>query len=262
MRGRLALSVCLALKILLSCALAQEPSRPKGALNPRDEGGQSGHGHKSVKVVLLKSWGAGSVWEDLKTNWSDYGKTPLVIDDSTFVNSDFTYQDIVDSKANVLVLSNPSGGMQTYSEEEVSAVATYAAKGHPVLGTYEVFQFSNIDNRALAPIFGLNPTLQYDNTPISNLFDKIKQDPCLFRQIPGGSWQSYGYASSQIPASGNWTGNLYHATAEAESDSYVGVITTYKAKKYTGLFISNFPEYYGGMDDEQLLYNASTCYAK
>jgi len=203
------------------------------------------------------------VWEDLKTNWSEYGKTPLVIDDTTFIDSDFTYQDIVRSKAEVLVLSNPAGGTQAYSRTEVNAVATYAAKGHSVLGTYQVFQFSTTDNRALAPIFGLNPTLEYGDSVISNLFYKVKQNPCLFRQISGNSWQSYGYPYSQVPENtGNWTGNLDRATAVAESDSYVGVITTYQGKKYTGLYISNFPEYYGGTDDEQLLYNASVCYAK
>lgn len=265
MRGRLALSLSLALRILLSCPLAaQEASPPKGPARIPAKSSPSVYSRraKSVKVVLLKSWGATSVWDDLKTNWNQYGKTPLVIDDTTYIDSDFTYQDLVSSKANVLVLSNPAGGMQVYSTAEVNAVAAYAVKGHPVLGTYQVFQYSTTDNRALAPIFGLDATLQYDETPISNLFYKTKRGQCLFKQISGNSWQSYGFAHSQIPAMGNWTGNLDHATAVAESDSYVGVITIYNAKKYTGVYISNFPEYYGATDDEQLLYNASTCYVK
>ncbi len=48
----------------------------------------------------------------------------------------------------------------------------------------------------------------------------------------------------------------------AESDEYVGVVTLYSAGKYTGVFVSNFPEYNGGTDDEQLLYNGVTCYVK
>jgi hypothetical protein len=46
----------------------------------------------------------------------------------------------------------------------------------------------------------------------------------------------------------------------AESDKYVGVVTLYTTSKYTGVLVSNFPEYNGGTDDEQLLYNAVTCY--
>ena len=141
-------------------------------------------------------------------------------------------------------------------------MAKYAKKGHPVIGTYLVFQYSSTDNRALAPIFGLDPTLTYSYTSISNQFSEVKQHQCLFKGISGSGWQSDGYAESQVPSSGNWTGNLHKAKALAESDSYVGVISTYATKKYTGVFISNFPEYNGGTDDEQLLYNASTCYVK
>jgi len=53
---------------------------------------------------------------------------------------------------------------------------------------------------------------------------------------------------------------LAKATAVAQSDKYLGVVTLYTAATYTGVFISNFPEYNGGTDDEQLLYNAVTCY--
>lgn len=217
---------------------------------------------KPVKAVLLKSWGVGSVWADLKTNWSQYGKTPLMIDDTSFVNSDFTYQDLVNSKANVIVLSNPAGGKQAYTQSEVSAVSTYAAKGHSVIGTFEVFQSSTTDNRALAPVFGLKSGLQYTEAEISNLFHKIKATECVFKDISGDSWQSYGYNYSQVPASRSWLNKLGQAQAVAQSDNYVGAISFYKAKKYMGIYISNFPEYYGGTNDEQLLYNASICYAR
>jgi len=39
-------------------------------------------------------------------------------------------------------------------------------------------------------------------------------------------------------------------------------VSLYTAPTYTGVYVSNFPEYNGGTDDEQLLYNAVTCYAK
>jgi hypothetical protein len=265
MRGRLALSLCFTLGILFAIQLAaQEASPLKGTetMAASSSATMDIRPSKTVNVLLLKSWGVTSVWEDLKTNWSKYGKIALSIDDSTYINTDFTYQDLVNSKANVLVISNPSGNFMAYSSAEVAAVAKYAKKGHPVIGTYLVFEYSTTDNRALAPIFGLDPKLQYSFTGISNLFDKTKQNQCLFKRITGNSWQSQGYADSQIPATGNWTGNLHKAKAVAESDSYVGVITTYKTTTYTGVFISNFPEYNGGTDDEQLLYNASTCYVK
>lgn len=266
MRRRLALSVCLAVSVLFVVQLAaREASPPKGTeiMSAGSSVTMGNPSAKTVYVLLLKSWdGGNTLWDDLKANWNKYGKIPLSIDNTTYINSDFTYQDLVNSKANVIVLSNPSGGVQTYSAAEVAAVAKYAKKGHPVVGTYVVFQCCGVDNRALAPIFGLDATLTYDYTGIDNVFDKTKSGQCLLKKISGKSWQSSGYAFSQVPASGTWTGNLDKAKAVAESDSYVGVISTYTAKKYTGVFISNFPEYSGNSDDEQLLYNASTCYVK
>ena len=264
MRVRLALLVCLAVASLFLSLMAQEMSSPKEVNANPSESGRNIHSKKgkSVKVVLLKSWGVGSVWADLKINWNDYGNTPLVIDDTSFVNSDFTYQDLVRSKADVIVISNAAGGNQAYSQAEAAAVAAYTAKGHSATGTYEVFQYSTTDNRALAPVFGLDPTLEYTHAQISNLFYKVKSEECLFTRISGNSWQSYGYDYSQVPASGSWSGNLDHATSVAESDSYVGVITLYQSRRYVGVYVSNFPEYYGGADDEQLLYNACTCYVK
>jgi hypothetical protein len=215
-----------------------------------------------VKVLLLKSWGVTTVWEDLKTNWSKYGSRPLSIDDSTYINSDFTYQDLVNSKASVLVLSNPSGNFQLYSSAEVAAVAKYAKRGHPVVGTYLVFEYSTTDNRALAPVFGLKSKIQYNSTGISNQFTKKQANACVFKKISGQSWTSGGYPYSQEPTTGSWTGNLGHARAVAEVDNSVGVITTYKTTTYSAVYVSNFPEYFGNTDDEQLLYNSVTCYTK
>jgi hypothetical protein len=266
MRKPVASAVCFALGILLAVQLAaQEASPPKGpevklagssaSTNPTPL--------KSVKVVLLKSWGPTSVWSAMSTNWQNFGKIPVTVDDTTYIGSDFTYQDIVASKANVIVLSNPAGGIQQYSQAEIAAVAKYAKKGHPVVGTYLVFQWASVDNRGLAPVFGLNANFQYNGAvAISNLFKKTKQNQCLLKRIPGGSWQSNGYSYTQVPTTGSWKGHLDEAAAVAESDKYVGVISLHTAATYTGVYVSNFPEYNGGTDDEQLLYNAVTCYAK
>jgi hypothetical protein len=130
MRRKLALPVCFALGILFAVQLsAQEASPPKGSDSrlSNDRAITDNAPAKSVKVVLLKSWGVTSVWEAMKTNWQNFGKIPVTIDDSTYISSDFTYQDIVASKANVIVISNPAGGIQQYSPAEIAAVAKYPA---------------------------------------------------------------------------------------------------------------------------------------
>jgi len=215
----------------------------------------------TVTAIIVKSWGNNPVWADLNENWSTYGTTPVSIDYTSLIDSDFTYQDLVNSKADVVIMSDPSGGDQQYSSTEIAAIAKYAKKGHSMLGTYLMFEYSSIDNRGLAPVFGLSSTLDYTVAGISNDFTRVKK-ACLLNKIPS-SWTSKGYAYSQVPSSGSWTGNLDKATALADSDDYVGVITVHRTKAYTGVYVSNMPEYgnVGGYD-EQLLYNAITCYVK
>jgi hypothetical protein len=218
---------------------------------------------KTINAVIVKSWGDNPVWADLNTNWSTYGKIPVNIDHTTYIKSDFTYQDLVNSKANVVIISDAAGGTEQYSTAEIAAVVKYAKKGHSVLGTYATLEYSTYDNRGLAPVFGLSSALTYTTTGISGDFKKDASHACLLTKIKGSSWQSMGFNTSQVPESGSWTGNLGKATAEADSDSFIGVISLYKTAKYAGVYVSNMPEYQNvGGPDEQFLYNAITCYAK
>ena len=216
----------------------------------------------AVTAIIVKSWGNNPVWADLNTNWSTYGTIPVSIDYTTLIDGDFTYTDLVDSNADVVILSDPAGGLQQYSSAEVTALAKYIKAGHVIVGTFLTFQYQkeNIDNRALAPIFGLSSSLTYTYFPLSNEFTKVA-DACLFSKIPGPLAKSNGYPNSQVPSSGTWMGSLGAAMAGAESDSYVGVITGYRKKSATAIYISSMPEFQTtGGDDEQFLYNAITCY--
>jgi len=215
----------------------------------------------SVNVVLLPSWGTTSGWSDLQSEWQNYGTIPLNIDDTTYIDSDFTYEDLVNSGADVIVLSDPAGGGQQYSSAEISAVEKYAKAGHTVLGTFVVFEWGGTDDRGLLPVFGFSSVGQYTETPISNTFAQVKNQACLFRNIPS-PWQSAGYAYSQVPTPALTWGDkaLNLATLEADSDGATGIVTVYNGGTYTAVFISNYPEFGGGTDDLQLLYNSVTCY--
>ena len=265
MRNKLPVAVLLTLVIVLAApGYAQDATPPFSAslqsisaVSPTVQSPA-----KTVKAIVVKSWGDNPVWADLTTNWSTYGKMPVSIDHTTLISNDFTYQDLVNSKANVIILSDVAGGNQVYSAAELAAIAKYAKKGHSVLGTYATFENGGTDDRGLAPVFGLSSTLTYSFTGISNTFKKDAK-ACLLAKIKGSSWQSNGYPESQMPSTGSWTGNLGKAKAIADSDTFVGVITVHTTKTYTGVYVSNMPEYQNvGGDDEQLLYNAITCYVK
>lgn len=263
MTKKLLVTSFLMLVIASTAAVAQEASPPRVGLaqapvvQPRTEPSVN-----TVTAIIVKSWGDNPVWADLNANWSTYGTIPVSIDYTSLIDSDFTYQDLVNANADVVILSDPAGGEKQYSSTEVAALAKYVKAGHVILGTYATFEYTpqNIDNRALAPIFGLSSTLTYNETSISGEFTQLAK-ACLFNKIPS-SWQSNGFNYSQVPESGSWTGNLGRARAGADSDNYVGVITGYHKISATAIYISNMPEYQNvGGNDEQLLYNALSCYA-
>jgi hypothetical protein len=217
---------------------------------------------KPVKAVLVKSWGPSPVWPDLTRNWDKYGYIALTVDDKSLINGDFTYAQLVASQANVIVISDAAGGNQQYSAAEFAAISKYAAHGHTILGTYATLQSGQYDNRGLALVFGLDPTIEYSTIQISNQFDKVAP-ACLLNRISGSSWQSAGYDYSQLPANNPWNQSLHHAKAIAQSDNYNGLVGLYHGNNHTGIYITNMPEYEvtGGVD-EQLLYNALTCFVK
>jgi hypothetical protein len=227
----------------------------------------------TVSVLFLTSWeciGGQTLWDDLKTNWPNFGSIPITIDDTTYICSSFTYQDLVNSGADVLVLSDPAGGNYQYTAAENQAIAQYVKSGHVVVGTYLVFEWTDNgetwDNRALAPLFGFQSGIDYGAAAITNDFIKHDSSSCLLTGIPGSSWMSFGYAESQIPSTaGKWTRAAVNNMKPvpkliADESDALALITARQTGNVAAVFISNFPEYNGGTDDEQLLYNSVTCF--
>lgn len=102
--------------------------------------------------------------------------------------SSFTLQDLENSGADVVIVSDPAGGLKQWSPSEVLALQAYAQQGHNLIGTFLVFQWLSNDNRLLAPLWGLSSTIGYNwqfvysasalplLAPTHCLFDGI-QDP-------------------------------------------------------------------------------------
>jgi len=214
----------------------------------------------AVKVAVLRSWGLVQVLTELNDNWQAYGNVPLTVDTSLVNAFSFTYQDLVNTGADVLWLSNPAGGAQQYSAAEIDAVWQYIIEGHSILGTYLVFQYADIDNRDLAPIFGLRPDIGYNTDSVSAVgtFD-ILVDHSLFHNIPD-PYVSSGYPQAQVPANDlTWDADdLADVMLLAQTDDQRGVITWYETDSYYAIYVSEMLEYHGNPTDTQFLYNALT----
>ena len=214
----------------------------------------------NIKVAVVRSWGEVPVFTELNNNWAAYGTIPLTVDTSLQDVGSFTYQDLANTGADVLWLSDPAGGTEQYSDAEIDAVQQYVSEGHSILGTYIVFQWSDVDNRRLAPIFGLRQDIEYNTQEISanSVFDILVDNP-LFRDVPD-PYVSSGYPCCQVPADDlRWdAGDFGTAQLLAQTDDGRGVITWYKTESYYTIYVSEMVEYQGNPTDTQFLYNALT----
>lgn len=209
------------------------------------------------KAVLVKSWGDNPVWEELQTNWASYGTMAVEIDRFSLIDvTSFTLQDLINSNADVVILSNSAGGYKQISREEADALIMYAAMGHNIVGTYAVFQTDWVDNRHLAPLFGLTAGFNYTMRDFSPEFEIYSSQNQIFNSIYS-PYISSGYNYSQVPYSWD-TANYTGAVCIAKSTDKKGVVTLYNANTFSSIYISHMPEYYGNYADATLLYNAIT----
>src|SRR5688572_27632300 len=161
---RLSIAALALLLLAAPTVFAIEASPPLGTTSP---GGQPSSGRGDVHAVVVRSWGSGSaslVWEHLHNNWSNYGSIPISIDYTSLHDvGSFTLQDLQNSGADVVIVSDAAGGTQQWSPAEIAALQTYAQQGHNIIATYILFQWGGIDNRGLAPLWGLRSDLTYNS---------------------------------------------------------------------------------------------------
>ncbi len=145
----------------------------------------------------------------------------------------------------MVILSDPAGGNQQFSTDEVNAIRTYLQEGHNIIGTYLTFAHSTIDNTALAPLFGLKSTAGWTGgtSVVTPTYALRYPGLPLFRNI-SNPYVSSGYNYAQTPGDGAWSSNELHGgklvgrTAEA-----MGAIVARKAAAgYYSVFISNMPD--------------------
>ncbi len=261
---RLSIAI-LAVLLFAPAAFAVEGS-PLGAASPP---GQGSAGRGDVHAVVVKSWGSGSsslVWEHLHNNWSNYGSIPISIDYTTLHEAgSFTLQDLQNSGADVVIVSDPAGGLWQWSPGEIAALQSYAQQGHNLVGTYILFQWDVNDNRGLAPLWGLRSDLTYNNVgeePASPTTPLLVPVHCLFDGI-SDPLDTGGFPFVQVPADDtSWDpSDMNGAQIVARSADGNNVVTSYEGPGYFAAYISYMPEYQGGefFEATKYLYNAIVC---
>jgi hypothetical protein len=241
------------LPVVIAATLGFLPASPAGAVRG-----------DTVHAVVVRSWsGCGSssvIWEDLNATWSAYGSVPIAIDysNSSLCTGTITYRALVDSGADVVIISDAAGGNQQYEQSEIDAIQRYVADGHNVIATYVTLYFGTIDNRGLAPLFGIKKSASYlsGEQGVTPTYDVRWPGSPLFRNV-SDPYVSSGFANSQVPVDGAWSRN------EIQFGQFVGKISDARAiirARTVGdtarIYISTMPEYLGGAQDKQFFYNA------
>ena len=163
-----------------------------------------------------------------------------------------------------MILDDPAGKGYQYTSAEMSALQKYASEGHELIATYLTFGFdfagTQIDNSALAPLFGLvqNDVWgggQVNMTPTYKIKKKgVSKN--LFRGV-ANPFVSTGFNRSQLPGDGAWSSNdLAGAAIRGINGDKSAAITIYKSATHNAIYIATMPEFNGGPQDQQLFYNA------
>jgi len=97
------------------------------------------YSQEQIKAVVLKSAGSDLplFWDHLNSNWLSYGETEIIIDYSSLNWDGITYNDIVDTQAQVLIIDDARNPLenQIFSTEEVNAIIQYIEEGHGLIIT-------------------------------------------------------------------------------------------------------------------------------
>jgi hypothetical protein len=176
-----------------------------------------------------------------------------------------TYEKLVASGADVMILSDPGGTGFVYSAAEIAAIKKYAEEGHNILGTYVML--TPAGNEALAPLFGLRSDLGYTAQAAAAAppipYQMVNSNDPVFAGL-SQPFMSSGYHLSQVPSNDlTWDDNdLDGARFLARTSDNKSAITFYAGKNHHAIYVSNMPEFtvsYGGStQDIQFLYNALT----
>jgi hypothetical protein len=127
-------------------------------------------------------------------------------------------------------------------------------EGHNIIGTYIIVYPGQTGVEAL---FGLNVIgSEYSSANGNQEWMQIMTGSSLFTNLHA-TWDGTSWPGIFYPTLG-WSSIVGDAKIAAQNGDGTGVITVYQTSTYVGIYLAYMPEYEGGTDDTQLVYNAIT----
>jgi hypothetical protein len=208
-----------------------------------------------INAVIIDSFGTDypfySRWDDLNNMWQQYGTIPLHVDYESLNKYEITYQDLVQSEADVLIISCAASINRVYTDNEISAIRRYTFEGHGLIATAGTF-YMETNNNKLAPIFGMRDDICYSATYMANSsLNILDTEHPLFNNIPASYTVATG--ATACPPDLSWDqDDLSGGTYVAMSPAYESTIIVHNG----AVFVSHWVEYMSNNYDFQLMYNA------
>jgi hypothetical protein len=204
-----------------------------------------------------------SIWNELNTDWSNYGQIPVNIDYQTLNKEGIVYADIAATSADLLVVSS-AGDPYAYTEAEILAIKQYVQEGHGIIITYGSFGGYYGYNNQLATLVGLKETLKLSTTPHDNLlsFSILMPEHSIFKSISNPYTSGAEYVCVPISAD-EW--KSFITTGQIVAESWInnagnyaeGAIIVNEGESYRGVYFSHFIESARSNQlDKQVFYNA------
>jgi hypothetical protein len=210
-----------------------------------------------IKAAVLDSWGtdnsaAHTTWDDLNENWMFYGTTPIHIDYTSLNKEGITYEDLISSAADVLIISCACGADWEFTDSEILAITKYVKEGRGLIGTAGTLYYEVPNNNKLAPLWGMRDDLSYDVTEFKYLNILDPTHP-LFKKISSPYYPNTPVSATPPDFIWNDT-DLAGGSFVALSDNFAGAVIVYQNVTY----ITHWPANSANTKDKQLLYNAIT----
>lgn len=231
-----------------------------------------------IKACVLDSWGGSDFnwvfWDYMNANWSLYGGDEIVVDYSVLDFDGITYTDLVNSEANILIVSNAWRALDppnnwVFTTDEITAITQYCNEGCGLIvtsGTLDSYN-AGANPANFATLVGFDPTETYlwpgyyQGGFYFTDYDFIDPAHPILANMTEPYMCPDPDANATTPASGDW--RLAVTTAEiiaADLANYYGAITVDESMGSRRIFWSHIAEngyhWTPGHDDYQLVYNS------
>lgn len=204
------------------------------------------HSPDDVEQQIFENWAV------LNNQWQLFGTQMVYVDFVSLNKRNITYQEIASTEADVLIICSASE--REFKNSEIDAIERYVREGHGLIMTGDSFNEDVPNNKKLARLVGLDPSLRFRSyLSGTDLLQVLNLTHPIFHEVPNPI--VFPSVSTFVPFKGRWdltalAGGQYLALGYLNESAVI----EFKGLFYISLLLEAIPPQYH--HHLQLLYNA------